>query len=402
MQISLRILLIIIVFLIASASIEANHRPDAPHGKITAKPSKSLHGLKQAQHEKHRKKIARAYSKYKKKVGKVWGKEAVVPSAKRDVTYRNNLKERSIVDYEKGLVKVELALMPDKVSTEQEMYDRLELAIENTILQGVDFRSIEEIAENPEPPPDTDSPAVLAGLIANDDGSPFGAEDLADFKRAKSRSLEKRQIKGKDGKQRVIVSTQFTMVPEHIRVRAERFRESVDRYAQDLEIPAPLIFAIIETESSFNPRAKSPIPAFGLMQLVPTRAARDAFKFLYSKDRVVKERYLYVPDKNIELGAAYLYLLYHRYFKRIKDPESRKWATIAAYNAGPRNVIKALSGRYIKKKYASSYSWKRHAFNKINKMNSKQAYTYLRKKMPAGETRRYLKKVRKRMGKYSA
>lgn len=401
MQISLRILLTIIAFLTTSASVEANHQPGVPHGKIIAKPSKSLRGLKQAQHEKHRKKIARAYNKYKKKVGKVWGKEAVVPSAKRDVTYRNKLKERSIVDYEKGLVKVELALIPGKASTEQEMYDKLERAIENTIFQSADFRSIEEIAKNPEPPPDADSPAMLAGLIANDDGSPFSAEDLADFKRAKSRFPKKRRIKGKDGKQRVIVSTQFTMVPDHIRVRAARFRESVDHYAQDLEIPASLIFAIIETESSFNPRAKSPIPAFGLMQLVPTRAARDAFKFLFSKDRVVKERYLYVPDKNIELGAAYLHLLYHRYFKSIKDPESRKWATIAAYNAGPRNVIKALSGRYTKKKYASSYFWKRHAINKMNKMDSKQVYAYLHKRMPAGETRRYLKKVRKRMGKYS-
>lgn len=399
---SVQISFVVTLLLVASASIDAGHLPNIPHGKITAQHTEGIHDRKEAEHKKLSIKIAKVYSQYKKKVGQVWGKEAVVPSAKRDVTYRSNLKERSIVDYEKGLVRVELALMPSKARNEQEMYDKLELAIERAILQKADLRSIEEIAENPEPPADVDSLAMLAGLIANNDGSPFGAGDLADFKQAKSRSLKMRQIKGKDGKRRVIVSTQFKMVPDHIRVRAERFRSSVDQYARDLDIPAPLIYAIIETESSFNPRAKSPIPAFGLMQLVPTRAARDAFKFLYSKDRVVKERYLYVPDKNIELGTAYLHLLYHRYFKSIKDPQSRQWATIAAYNAGPRNVIKALSGRYSKRKYASSYSWKRHAFNKINKMNSKQAYSYLRKRMPAGETRRYLKKVHKRMGKYSA
>ncbi len=395
-----QILSLVITFLIASASVEADHLANAPHEKNATQQTKNAHNSKKAKHRKHNQKIAKAYKQYKKKVGRVWGKEAVLPSARRDVTYRNNLKERSVVDYEEGLVKVELALMPSKISNEQEVYNKLELAIERTILQGADIRSIEEIAKNPEPP-DTGSSAVLAGLIANSDGSPFSIDELADFKLAKAHAMETHQLKGKDGKARIIVSAQFNMVPDHIRVRAERFRESVDRYAQDLEIPVALIYAIIETESSFNPRAKSPAPAFGLMQLMPTRAARDAFKFLYSKDRVVKERYLYVPDKNIELGTAYLHLLYHRYFKSIKNPESRKWATIAAYNAGPRNVIKALSGRYTKKRYTNSYSWKKHAFNKINKMSSKQAYAYLRKKMPAGETRRYLKKVHKRMGKYS-
>lgn len=374
----------------------AHHKPEKSHDESRV----SIKAKRDAAHEKQNKKIAQAYKKYKKKVSRVWGNEAIVPDARRDVTYRDNLKQRSVVDYAKGVVKVEVAIAPFGEEQSAAATHRLEQAIEQTILQGVDDRSIVEIAENPTPP-ESHSIAVLAELVSNDDGTPFKAGDLDDFKAAKSRDMQMRSLTGKDGKKRVVISTQFKMVPDHIRVRAEKFQDSVDRYAQEHRIPAPMIYAIIETESSFNPRARSPIPAFGLMQLVPGKGARDAYKFLNSKDRVVKERYLYVPDKNIELGTAYLHILYYRYFKAIKDPESRQWATIAAYNAGARNVIKSFSGKYSKKKFASSYSWKKYAFNKINKMNSRRVYLHLRKHLPAGETRRYIKKVRSRMEKYT-
>ena len=394
MQVIGRSLLLFVLFFDVPAV--AHHKPEKLHDEAPI----SVKSKRDAAFEKQNKKIARAYKEYKKKVARVWGGEAIVPDAGRDVTYRDNLKQRSVVDYAEGVVKVEVAVRFYSAEQRDAAIRKLEQAIERTILQGPDDRSIIDIAKNPEPP-ETHSPAVLAKLIANADGSPFKAGDLQDFKAAKSRDMQIRPLTGKDGKERIVISTQFKMVPNHIRVRAEKFQDSVDRYSQEHKIPAPMIYAIIETESSFNPRARSPIPAFGLMQLVPGRAARDAYKFLNSKDRIVKERYLYVADKNIELGTAYLHILYYRYFKAIKDPESRQWATIAAYNAGARNVIKSFSGKYSKKKYTSSYSWKKYAFNKINKMDSKRVYQHLRRHMPAGETRRYIKKVRSRMTKYS-
>lgn len=377
--------------------VSADH--NAYHSRQTAAAAtkkKVVTGYRQQSRE-----IKAAYRQYIRKVTRVWGNAAELPDAKRDVTYRNNLKQRSIIDYEQGVVKVELAVDPAQAKNRGAVKSELATAIGQTLSQRVDRRVITDIAENPTPPPGS-GPAALEDLIANVDGSALSAADLQDFKAAKSHAMEMREITGGDGERRVLVSTQFKMVPEHIRIRAQRFAHSVEHYSRLQDIPAALIYAIIETESAFNPRAKSPIPAFGLMQLVPERAARDAFRFLHSKDRVVKERYLYVADKNIELGTAYLHILYHRYFKGIKDPLSRQWATIAAYNAGPRNVIKAVAGKYSKRKYASSYFWKQKALKTINNMNAKQLYSYLRKRMPAGETRRYIKKVRGRMEKYDS
>ena len=78
----------------------------------------------------------------------------------------------------------------------------------------------------------------------------------------------------------------------------------------------------MHTESSFNPKARSPIPAFGLMQLVPKSGARDAYNYIYKQDRLLSDTYLYVPANNIELGCAYIAKIRHDYFKNIKDEKT--------------------------------------------------------------------------------
>ncbi len=373
------------------------HHQGTPHPE---KPGVGARSPVEQAYAKQRRQIARAYDELGKKAARVWGGEVVLPDARRDVTYRDRMRQRSIVDYAQGVVQVEVAVAPNVAAQRSKAAQRLQRAIEQTILAAPDDRSMVAIAQHPEPPP-SEADSLLAELIADDHGRPFARRELADFAAARSHALQMRPLTGEDGQARVVLSTQLRMLPEHLRKRAEKYRDSVERYARQHQIPTAVIYAIIETESAFNPRARSPIPAFGLMQLVPDRAARDAYKFLHTRDRVVSERYLYVPDKNVELGVAYLRILYHRYFRAIEDPRSRLWASIAAYNGGARSVIKAFAGKYRKKKWSSSYVWKRYAFKKINGMDAAQVYRHLRRHLPAGETRRYLKKVRTRMKKYA-
>lgn len=390
--------LITLSLILALTPVAADHLPshNIEHKALTS----NTKNKRAAAHKKHEKKLQKAFRQYKKKVAKVWGKEAVIPDSKKDVTYRDNYKQRSIVDYDEGVVKVELALKPGIAKNSKTAHRKLVAAIRKTIKQAPDERSIIEIAKRPTPP-STKRPAVLAGLVANIDDSPLSPEELVDFARAIAAAIQTRSLTGKDGKQRVVISTEFKLVPDHIRIRAEKFSDSVNAHAQEHNIPKELVYAVIETESAFNPRARSPTPAFGLMQLVPKTGARDAYKFLYSKDKIVKERYLYDPDNNIQLGTAYLHLLYFKKFKKIKDPEARKWATIAAYNAGSDSVVRSFTGRFTKRNYTSRYSWRRHAMKKINKLSGEQLYTHLRKFLPARETRNYIKKVRNRMAKYT-
>lgn len=195
---------------------------------------------------------------------------------------------------------------------------------------------------------------------------------------------------GPDQKEQVSFS--FPMAPDHLKVRRERALPHARHYATQLKVPLTLVLAIMEVESAFNPRARSYIPAFGLMQLVPASGARDAYRFLYQQDRMVDADYLYNPANNTRLGTAYLHLLLNRYFKKVQDPMSRLWCAVAAYNTGPGNVARALTG-------TTALSAVPRA---IHNLSSDQVYQTLRRSLPYAETRSYVVKVHDALQNYQA
>lgn len=179
-------------------------------------------------------------------------------------------------------------------------------------------------------------------------------------------------------------TTYIVNLPEkRIRMKAKRYKPFIYDYANSYSLPPSLVFAIIHAESSFNPLARSQIPAFGLMQIVPHTAGRDATHMLFKKQRVLSPSYLYNPKKNVQVGAAYLHLLYYRYLREISDSKSRLYCAIAAYNAGLSSVMRTLTGQ-------SSIN---NASSAINRMSSNDVLRKLIRQMPSAETREYVNKV---------
>jgi soluble lytic murein transglycosylase-like protein len=234
---------------------------------------------------------------------------------------------------------------------------------------------------------------LLTRQVRLADGTPVTPDNASDFARhvAASPSSDKR-ITGSDGRSRRVVSAQFDLVPDHVRIRAERFRPMVTEYAAKYGVYPPLVYAIMHSESSFNPRARSHVPAFGLMQLVPRSGARDAYRYVYKHDKLVSGSYLFNPRNNIELGTAFLYILDQRYFQRVENPTNRMLCSIAAYNTGAGNVCKAFGG-------TTSLS---RATPVINTMQPAEVYARLRSDLPYEETRKYIKKVNDRIPMYKA
>lgn len=127
-------------------------------------------------------------------------------------------------------------------------------------------------------------------------------------------------------------STPFSVLPREIwnLLFPTAFAREIKRRAALNHLAPYLVMALIRQESGFNSRATSPSGARGLMQILPSTAARSR-----RSRRTVAQR-LYNPAYNVRFGCAYL----HELLKRFKGnlPEA-----LAAYNAGPTRVSQWIS-----------------------------------------------------------
>lgn len=105
------------------------------------------------------------------------------------------------------------------------------------------------------------------------------------------------------------------------RLHLEEFSDVIESAAVKFAVDPALVRAVIHAESGFNPKARSPKGALGLMQLMPATARQ-----LGVADSSV-------PANNIQGGVRYLAGL----LVRFKGDTS---LAAAAYNAGPEAVAK--------------------------------------------------------------
>jgi membrane-bound lytic murein transglycosylase C len=306
-------------------------------------------------------------------VRKSWGKgEVVIPDNKRYVKYTQNYKSRAIVHFDSGTVTVETL---DIASPQQSLKN----AIVTTLLTPDDPRAVDLYSDKGITLSGT---PYLYGLLEDHDnkaiGTPWRAERYADY--LLKMHTQQRTIKTDNGEQPVLFIN-LKMVNDFENRQALRYQKPVTQYATKYGVSRSLVYAIIKTESAFNPFAASTAPAYGLMQLVPSTGGRDAYNYVKGYDRTPSKEYLFNASNNIELGTAYLNILDRNYLIAIHDPLSREYCTIAAYNGGAGNVFKLFSAN------------REDAARHINQLSPAEVYRKLHEQHPREETRRYLAKV---------
>ncbi len=123
--------------------------------------------------------------------------------------------------------------------------------------------------------------------------------------------------------QQAMPPTNITVAEGDFRLpsKENRFDHLITEAATTYGVDVDLIRAVIRAESNFNPRAKSPVGAQGLMQLMP--ALQQDFGIDDAFD----------PRQNVMGGV--------RYLRKLLDLHGGNVAlALASYNAGPGNVAR--------------------------------------------------------------
>ena len=306
----------------------------------------------------------------KGEVADTWGEdEVVIPSKKRYVKYTQAYKSRAIVNFDTGRITVETL-------AEDEPRQNLEQAIITTLLtpddpRSVDLYSDKQIKLSGRP--------YLDGLVLDHRGRPATTVSTAESYAAYlvTNAMQARVTRQNSSVRFVTMQ----MVVDRVNQQAKRYLPLVNQHAKRFGVSKSLVFAVIQIESAFNPFAVSSAPAYGLMQLVPTSGGRDAYRLVKGKDGIPSKEYLFDSNNNIELGTAYLHLVDDQYLNEVRQPISREYCVIAAYNGGTGNVLRTFSKD------------RQNAINVINELSPADVYRQLRTGHPREETRRYLSKV---------
>jgi len=308
-------------------------------------------------------------------VGKKWGKQEVkVPTRKQYVKYTQNYMSRAVVDFDKGQVMVETLDEKDPAGS-------LHNAIVTTLLTPDDPRSVDLFSDKPVTLSSEQEP-YLKGLVVNAKGqSIVDPQTAASFAQYLVQEKKQQRQVNADGVNKHATYVKIAMVSNFNNKQAQKYSQMVDRYSDKYKISSSLVYAVIRTESNFNPYAVSSAPAYGLMQLVPSSGGRDAYRRATGKDGIPSKEYLFDANNNIELGTAYLNVIAFNQLEMVQNDISREYCMISAYNTGTGNVLKTFSKD------------RTEAINAINQKTPPQVYAKLKADLPYEETRLYLEKV---------
>ncbi|GLS91957.1 hypothetical protein GCM10007916_30270 [Psychromonas marina] len=368
------------------------------------------------------------FDQFQQQVINKWGKAEPI-NAQYDVEFNADKQVKSVVDYESGEVKVELIvdknlsqaeaevavkqqfekLLTDKQSNIAKVFSDTPVSDQGKVtLSKVEFsesnkqQSKEIIIKQTQSQAQEIDKQIDSALLSDKSLTEKEARLLAvEEKTALLKSSQARLLNSEKTYQEAqqnandetkIVTYKVKLPNNSLQKRASLYAPFAEKESEINQIPAPLIMAIMHSESAFNPKAKSAVPAYGLMQIVPRTAGHDVNKLVRNIDKPMEVSDLYVPEINVETGSAYLNILDKRYLKAISNDQSRLYCTIASYNTGAGNVARVFNkdgSRNINK-----------AAKIINQLTPEQVYQQLMANLPYDETKHYLERVYSRIDLY--
>ena len=288
------------------------------------------------------------------------------------LSFNETAETKTLVDFEKGFIFVS-GITPE--SLKQSIINVLLTQIDPSVIDAKtaqDFGLINQKTNRP----------FFWGQVLDHNGQPIQALRVA----AEFADVLVRRRLFEDGRFSVTIG----MVETHKDIAGSKYVKYAKVASRQHNVPVSLMMAIMETESSFNPLARSRSNALGLMQIKADTAGRDYFSLIKGYKHTPSSSFLYSPKNNIEVAAGYLSILGNRYLAGIRDPKKREYAIISSYNGGAGNLWRSLN----------KAGNKTSAIARVNDMSTSEFYWFLTNRHIREETRNYLKKVNGKKTKY--
>lgn len=338
------------------------------------------------QYQNYKQAYTAALKQYQAQILNHW-QQAELPNKTSWVEYSADMQIKRVIDYKNNEIRLSF-LNSDPSQLNNKIEQNLQALLKQTPTKAIEndpvLTQARQTSNNTAPMLDSQNSTPILSELFDDKAA--SSTEYAKQLQHKAAISTAPQPSGKPTKTTVTIK-----LPEHsLSQRAAKYQSAVSNQAQLNRLSPSLIYAIMHTESAFNPLARSHVPAYGLMQIVPESAGRDVAMRLYGKDRIFSPGYLYNANNNVQAGATYLNILYYSYLKGINNPTSRLYCTIAAYNTGAGNVAKAFT-------QSRKLSL---AVEAINRLSPQQVYQQLQQNLPYEETRRYLQRVVSRQDLY--
>lgn len=387
-----------------------------------------------AEYEHYEAQAQREQRDYLNAIRSIWSGDSVLTDTPTMwVEYSRDFMSRTVVDFESGKVRIEVATPQGMERTEQDMTSRLSASLAqllNSRGSSCSYTSVVDTARLLSERPVMEGMLDLSRLAISNPKAKRGGKrhfgvasrgteaqylktnegmSQQENEQLASSVVEKLMAAGltdqytsphmlfsrdgsdpePDGTTIDITSLLLELSESHLDKSAVVYQDIVNQYSEKYDIEKALVYAVMEQESRFNPKATSHVPAYGLMQLVPKSGGLASYRFVYNEDHVPTSSFLYVPSQNVELGTALLRILMNQ-FKKIENEACRRLCAIASYNTGAGNVSRSFIGRT---KIAD-------ALPIINEMSYNELYEHLTTKLSTNEARNYVRLVEERREKY--
>ena len=320
------------------------------------------------------------FIQYKAEIERLW-QEFRESTPHEWVSYKDDFRSRGNVDFEQGKIKIEAIVDESDVEGTDKAKELIREQMKIVFQEDPETKDF--MLEN-----QVESPLVTYDLM-EEEHIDIVVEEIFEPE-------EKEVITGTDEVRRCRYSITLDLVPDHIKIRAEKYKPDIEAICDQFKIDPAVVLAVIHTESTFNPKAYNRHGnAYGMMQIVPRYAGRTMNRILYDQDSNPEPELLFDPRRNVEIGVGYMRWLVDHTWEDVENLTNRNYCIICSYNGGSGTIYKAMTGKMNN----LGELWDK-MFVDLNTMPSQELYDHLIIKVPYEETRNYLKTVNGRMNKF--